>query len=52
MMNIYKYISDLNTATIVQYIPYTVLELWQLDLKVWGTETLPDAPSILGNLAG
>ena len=30
----------------------TVLEISQLDLEVWCLETLPDAPSILGNLAG
>ena len=28
------------------------LEMSQLDLEVWCFETLPDAPSILGNLAG
>ena len=32
--------------------PYTVLELIHVDLEVWCSETLPHAPSILGNLAG
>ena len=30
----------------------SVLEISQLDLEVWCSETFPDAPSILGNLAG
>ena len=30
----------------------TVLERSQIDLEVWCSETLPDASSILGNLAG
>ena len=28
-----------------------VHELGQVDLEVWYSETLPDAPSVLGNLA-
>ena len=31
---------------------FTVLEISPLDLEVWCSETLPDAASNLGNLAG
>ena len=31
---------------------YAVLEISQFDLEVWCSETLPDAPINLGNLAG
>ena len=34
----------------IQHI--SVLEISQLDLEVWCSETLPDARSVLGNLAG
>ena len=34
------------------YRPCAVLEIILLDLDVWCSETLPDAPSILGNMAG
>ena len=35
-----------------KWLPHRALEISQLDLEVWCSETLPDAPSILGNVAG
>ena len=42
-----QYTSRFNTIN-----NFTVLEISQLDFEVWSSETLLDAPSILGNLAG
>ena len=41
-------------VTIVKYkfVSQLVLEISQVDLEVWCSETLADAPSILWNLAG
>ena len=41
---------DIVIVTFV-YVHETVSEISQFDLEVWCSETLPDAPSILVNLA-